>query len=70
MNADVKNGISIKNLIQIFGVFHFVLKNECLPTKSIVVPIKHSQPQPILPNNGESKTNADQIITTKVIAPQ
>ena len=68
--AEKKNGTRINNPVHNLGLLHFVLRIEYFPEKSVTVPIKQNQPQPIRPNNGEIKTNTIQIISTDVITPQ
>ena len=65
-----KNPQINKILVHRMGLFHLILNIECWLVKSCMVPIKHNQPQPILPNRGEIMMKNPQINTTNVMTPQ
>jgi hypothetical protein len=70
VNADAKKGIRMSSLTHIFGFFHLIFSIECRLARSVVVPIKQNQPQPILPKMGDNRIKLIHIHTTAVITPQ
>ncbi|GHT37230.1 hypothetical protein FACS189435_1790 [Bacteroidia bacterium] len=70
MIEEAKKAMKRASRVHTSGRFHFDARKAWLPAKSETVPMKQNQPHPILPTNGDKRTNDTQMIRANVMTPQ